>query len=42
MEQRNKLNMNEPFLKSYVNNIVNTCHNRGILAIGGLSTRANT
>ena len=37
MEQRNKLNMNEPFLKSYVNQIVNTCHNRGILAIGGLS-----
>ena len=37
MEQRDKLNMNEPFLESYLNQIVNTCHNRGILAIGGLS-----
>ena len=29
--------MNEPFLESYFNLIVNTCHNRGILSIGGLS-----
>ena len=38
MNYRDELTMDKPFLESYVNQIVNTCHKRGILAIGGMST----
>jgi malate synthase len=34
---RNTLTMNQPFLESYVEQIVNTCHERGIHAMGGMS-----
>ena len=34
---RNTLNMETPFLKAYVEQIVNTCHTRGIHAMGGMS-----
>ena len=37
MNYRDELTMDKPFLESYVNQIVNTCHKRGILAIGGMS-----
>ena len=34
---RNELNMKQPFLEAYVEQIVKSCHKRGILAIGGMS-----
>ena len=34
---RNTLTMTQPFLESYVEQIVNTCHERGIHAMGGMS-----
>jgi len=37
MDYRDELSMDKPFLESYVNQIVSTCHKRGILAIGGMS-----
>ena len=34
---RDMLSMDKPFLESYVNQIVSSCHNRGIHAMGGMS-----
>lgn len=34
---RNTLTMETPFMQSYVEQIVNTCHSRGIHAMGGMS-----
>ena len=34
---RNTLTMTQPFLEAYVEQIVNTCHQRGIHAMGGMS-----
>ena len=34
---RSTLDMNQPFMEAYVNQIVNTCHQRGIHAMGGMS-----
>tara|TARA_B110000008_G_scaffold169015_1_gene168833 strand:+ start:2209 stop:5541 length:3333 start_codon:yes stop_codon:yes gene_type:complete len=34
---RNTLTMDQPFLEAYVEQIVNTCHQRGIHAMGGMS-----
>ena len=34
---RNTLTMTQPFMESYVEQIVNTCHERGIHAMGGMS-----
>lgn len=37
MPYRNELSMDKVFLENYVHQIVNSCHKRGILAIGGMS-----
>ena len=34
---RDLLSMDKPFLEAYVQQIVKTCHNRGIHAMGGMS-----
>lgn len=34
---RSTLDMSQPFMEAYVNQIVNTCHQRGIHAMGGMS-----
>ena len=37
MPFKDELTMDKSFLENYVNHIVNSCHKRGILAIGGMS-----
>ena len=37
MPYRDELSMDKQFLENYVHQIVNSCHKRGILAIGGMS-----
>ena len=37
MPYRDELSMDKEFLEDYVHQIVNSCHKRGILAIGGMS-----
>ena len=37
LPDRDILTMDKPFLEAYVNKIVNTCHKRGIHAMGGMS-----
>ena len=37
LPDRDMLTMNQPFLEAYVHQIVNSCHKRGIHAMGGMS-----
>ena len=37
LPDRDLLHMNQPFFETYVKQIVSTCHNRGIHAMGGMS-----